>query len=125
MIDAPGIYDISAADYHADCCPEPSLSASVAQLLLKRSPRHAWYAHPGLNPNFQPENKKQFDLPTAVHAMLLERDQNRIFVIDARDYKTKAAREARDAHYEKNFIPLRRYEMATEHRSHRQSSSPA
>jgi hypothetical protein len=45
-----GIHDTTAVDYHADPCPEPSLSAHIAALLCARSPRHAWAAHPKLNP---------------------------------------------------------------------------
>ena len=41
----PGIYDTSAEMYHADTLADderPSLSASIANILLTSSPRHAW-----------------------------------------------------------------------------------
>ena len=41
-----GIFTIPAADYHADPCEVPSLSASIASLLVNRSPFHAWSAIP-------------------------------------------------------------------------------
>ena len=46
MIGKAGIYTLSAEAYHADPCPEPSLSASIANVLLQRSPAHARIQHP-------------------------------------------------------------------------------
>lgn len=92
----PGIYEISASEYHADPCPAPSLSSSVAWLLATKSPRHAWTAHPKLNPSWRPDDDSKFDLGTAAHAIFLEGDHDRIVVLDANDWKTKAAREARE-----------------------------
>ena len=53
-ISEPGVYSLPDDAYHADPCPGPSLSSSVAKLMLDRSPLHAWHAHPRLNPNFEP-----------------------------------------------------------------------
>lgn len=92
----PGIYTMPEADYHADPCPAPSLSSSIAKILLAQSPLHAWHAHPRLNPDFKPEESEAFDLGKAAHALLLEGD-DRMQVIDAENYRTKAAQEARDA----------------------------
>src|SRR3972149_4631152 len=55
-------------EYIRDPAPEPSLSASVAHLLLTRSARHAWLAHPRLNPAWAPEATEQTDLGTLAHA---------------------------------------------------------
>jgi hypothetical protein len=104
-IDKPGIYDIGATDYHADVCPRPSLSSGIADVLLTQSPRHAWTAHPRLNPNFRPEEKEAFDLGTAAHALLLQGESNFV-IIDARDYRTKAAQEQRDAARADGKVPL-------------------
>jgi hypothetical protein len=92
----PGIYPMPEADYHADPAPVPSLSSSIAGVLLARSPLHAWHAHPRLNPAYVNEDKEAFDLGRAAHALLLEGD-DRMQVIDAENYRTKAAQEARDA----------------------------
>lgn len=43
------IIRLPSAEYHADPAPEPSLSATLAKLLISRSPRHAWMASPRLN----------------------------------------------------------------------------
>lgn len=48
-ISQPGIYDaIPMADYVADPCPDPSLSAGGIKRLLDQSPLHAHSAHPRL-----------------------------------------------------------------------------
>jgi hypothetical protein len=36
MIDQPGVYDIPAEQYHADPCPQPSLSAAIRLYVLER-----------------------------------------------------------------------------------------
>ena len=40
----PGIHNLSAEVYHADPCVKPSLSSSIANVLLQQSPLHAWMA---------------------------------------------------------------------------------
>ena len=96
MIDKPGIYTMDAATYHADPVIVPSLSSGIARILLSQSPRHAWTAHPRLNPDCIPESNSKFDLGSAAHALLLE-GEDRMVQIDAPDYRTKAAQEERDA----------------------------
>lgn len=92
----PGIYDrIAAEDYHADPCMQPSLSASLAHVLCSQSPRHAWTAHPRLNPKFQREAEEKFDLGTAAHDILLGGGEA-VVVVNANDWRTNAAKEARD-----------------------------
>ena len=93
----PGIYNLSAENYHADPCPTASLSSSIAKILIEQSPAHAYLAHPRLNPNFRREGDSRFDLGSAAHAMLLERDASKIVRVQADDWRTKAAKEARDA----------------------------
>lgn len=96
MITEPGVYAISEAEYHADPCPEPSLSASIAKTMITRSPRHAWTEHSRLNPDFVPEEKAVYDRGAAAHALVLE-GEDRMVVIEADSYRTKASQEARDA----------------------------
>ncbi len=86
-----------AREYHADPCPAPSLSSGIAKILLAKSPRAAWFAHSKLNPNAVREDESKFDIGTSAHAMLLEGDSSGIVVVEADDWRTKAAREARDA----------------------------
>src|SRR4051812_46738879 len=95
-ITAPGIYlDVAANDYHADPCPAPSLTQSVAKILLAKSPLHAWHAHPRLNPDYQHNDDTKFDVGNIAHKMLLGRGKQ-IEVLEFDDWRTKAAKEARE-----------------------------
>lgn len=88
--------NLSASEYHADPADTPSLSSSIAHLLWSKSPAHAWTAHPRLNPDFVREERDRYDLGTVAHALFLEGDAN-LVVVDAPDWRTRAAKEARDA----------------------------
>jgi len=92
----PGVYDMPEADYHADPCPVPSLSASIAKLLIDRSPRHAWHRHPRLNPAHESEDSTTFDMGRLAHKLVLGAGGD-IAVIDADDWRTAAAKALRDA----------------------------
>ena len=105
MIDRPGIYTVSAAEYHQDPCIAPSLSASIAHILLTQSAWHAWWAHPRLNSAYQPQEDEKFDLGTAAHAYLLEGESGFV-IVEASDWRTKAAREARAVARAAGKIPL-------------------
>lgn len=91
-----GFHKITAATYHMDPAASPSLSSSIAQILLRESPRKAWFSHPRLNPNYRESHESKFDLGTCAHAVLLEQDSSNIVVVDADDWRTKAAKEQRD-----------------------------
>ena len=112
-IHVPGSYFISPERYHADPCPVPSLSRSAIKSLLFQSPAHVKEGHPRLNINYQSENNGKFDMGTACHALLLEGIDN-IAVIEAEDWRGKAAKEARDEAYLKGKTPLllHQYESA-------------
>lgn len=113
---APGIVaDMSAADYHADPCPAPSLSQSLAKRILNRSPLHAWMAHPRLNPNYEPDDPTKYDIGNIAHRLLINRGKE-LAVIDAPDWRTKAAKEARvDAAGDGKLGVLQRdFDIATE-----------
>ena len=105
-IEKPGIHNISAELYHADPCPEPSLSSGIANILLKKSPLHARNAHPRLNPNFTEKNSETFDLGTVAHQVFLEGDFTNIAVIDYDDWRTSAAKEARANAYLEGKTPI-------------------
>jgi len=93
-----GFYEgFPAQQYHADPCEQPSLSSSIAQVLLADSPYKAWYSHPRLNPDYREEHDAKFDLGTCAHAVLLEEDASRIVVVEADDWRTNAAKEQRDS----------------------------
>lgn len=111
MIDKPGIYQIPMAEYLSDPVATPSLTASVANVLLSKSPAHARMAHPRLYAGFEREDDSRFELGSAAHAMLLERDSSAIEFIAANDWRTNAAKEARDAARAAGKLPvLTKYE---------------
>lgn len=115
-ITAAGIYDnLPAETYHGNCTPEPALSAGFAIKMQTHSPARAWVESP-LNPGYEPENKKAFDIGTAIHLALLEPDLMDSRVVYLRiphkdggfcdSYTTQAAQKARDAAYEAGKTPL-------------------
>ncbi len=69
----PGVHALAADVYHADPCPEPSLSSTLARKLLSQSPRHAWTHSPRLNPEWEPTDSKTFDIGRAAHRAVLGR----------------------------------------------------
>lgn len=99
IIGTPGVYDISDDVYFDDPCPAPSLSAGIAKVLLGATPRHAADAHPRLRladlPDEEVEHEPKFDVGRATHAVVTGKG-GRIVEVDARDWRSKAAKEARD-----------------------------
>lgn len=67
----PGLHQMDAATYHADPCPEPSLSSTLAKTMLAQSPLHAWTASQRLNPDWEPVEKETFDIGRAAHGAVL------------------------------------------------------
>lgn len=93
---APGIHlDIASADYFADPCSETSLTQSIASVLLDKSPRHAALRHPRLNPAWEPYEDTKFNIGNAAHKLLIGRGKE-LVVVEADDWRTKAAKEQRD-----------------------------
>lgn len=114
-IDKPGIYSLSAAEYHADPVIVPSLSRSIALLLCDLSPAHAEAAHPRLGPGLAddpdeavtvPDAKEDRDAGTAAHSIFL-RGENIIEKVPFDTYQTKAAKEIRDAALAAGKVPLK------------------
>jgi len=110
IIDKPGLHSIPAEEYHADPAPVPSLSSSVGKVLLSETASHAWTCHPRLNPDFVPEEAAKFDRGKACHGLVLG-DPQRFKIIDAADWRTKAAQEARNAARLEGMIPLLTHQM--------------
>lgn len=101
----PGIYTMPMAEYQADPCPKPSLSSGIAQTLVTRSPYHAWCEHPKLG-NYPQEENSTLDYGAACHAVLLEGNESVLSVIEADDWRTKIAKEARDLARQCGKIPV-------------------
>ncbi len=104
---APGIhYNISEADYHADrLCAKPTLSRSEAKTLVDDCPLLLWAAHPRLGGRNQTVVTKKMDFGSAAHAIVLGRGAE-IITVDAENWMTKAAKEARESIREQGKTPL-------------------
>jgi hypothetical protein len=95
-ISKPGIFtDVLPAAYFADLCPRPSLTQSVAKLLLDRSPLHAWYAHPKLNPDYVRNEETKFDLGNTAHQLLIGRGRD-VMALPYNDWRSGKAKQARE-----------------------------
>ncbi|NUT48091.1 MAG: hypothetical protein HOV94_12390 [Saccharothrix sp.] len=104
VITEPGVYDLPDDVYHADPVPGGSLSASGAKLILDCPARFRHAADHGS------ERKDVFDFGTAAHKFVLGTGPE-IEIIDARDWKTKAAQEAKKAAHAKGHVPLLPHEL--------------
>jgi hypothetical protein len=115
VIALPGVYEMPSDEYHAHA----ALSSSGARRLLPPSCPALFRWH---RDNPQPPNRV-FDFGHAAHRMVLG-DGPELVVIDVRDWRTKAAQEARDEAYDAGKVPLlaAEYEavqlMAAEQRRH-------
>ena len=105
MLNKPGIYKISFADYLADPCPVPSLSRSVIKSLVMDCPIKAYHGHPRLNPDYKKEEKTIFDIGSAAHDCFLG-GENAVAVFDYPDWRKKEAQEAKEQARQEGKIPL-------------------
>lgn len=108
IITKPGFYDgIDAEDYHGNICDAPSLSSSGARTIVGVCPQRFWFDS-YLNPAFIPKFSKNFDIGHAGHYMMLEEDKfsEKVVLIDAPDWRTKAAKAARQEAYDTHRVPL-------------------
>lgn len=100
----PGVIDGMPDDvYHGDPVPGGSLSHSGLKTILDVPAR---FRHQQLHGR---PHKRAYDLGHAVHAEVLGIGAP-VQIIEARDYKTKAAQEERDAAYAAGEVPILRRE---------------
>ena len=108
MIKKPGIYEITAEEYHADPCIEPSLSSSIAKIICTKTAAHASLAHPLLTPQDPKDPSPAMDLGTAVHALVLQPEiaEDLIVVVEEATWRTKLAKEQRSGARADGRVPL-------------------
>jgi hypothetical protein len=105
VVDKPGVYEMSEAAYHADPVPAGSLSSTGARKLLPPScPALFRYGQD------HPVHKDVFDYGSAAHQMVLGVGRP-LAVLDAEDWRTKAAQEWRKGVRAEGALPL----LAAEH----------
>jgi len=115
LITEPGLYLMTEAQYHADPCATPSLSCSLAKKCLPLgsgtgTARHMWHNHPRLNPDYEAQDSTKFDLGSTFHTLILGKGDE-IQVIDANDWRTKAAKDDRDAALKAGRQPVLKEQM--------------
>jgi len=98
----PGIYPgIPSAEYHRD----PALGSTSLKTLALKTPAH--YQHDKTHPKFS----DAFTLGTAAHSLILEGDSSNIVIVDADNWMTKAAKEAKAEALGAGKQPLLAHEM--------------
>lgn len=101
--------DVPEHVYHADPCERPALSASIARVLLDQSAAHAYARHPRLGG--QPSAPTgAMERGTLIHALILGGAP--VVAVNAENWRTKAAREARDEARAAGSIPILAHELA-------------
>src|SRR5947207_15952906 len=102
------IFGLPAAEYHAI----RALSASGAWLLAEECAAKFLWRSPW-NPLYVPEERTDFDIGVAAHLAVLEpeRQAQGIVVIEAGDYRTAKARDAREAARAEGKVPLLPYQF--------------
>ena len=107
QITEAGIYDIPEDLYHGDPVPEGSLSVSGAKKLLPPScPAIFQYDR-----EHRRAPSKSMELGTVVHGLVLGTGQP-VEVVDAKDWRTKAAQTARDEAIAAGKVPMLTHEHA-------------
>jgi hypothetical protein len=115
-LDKAGIYQLPADVYHADPCPAPSLSSTLAKTMIAQSPLHAWDKSPLLNPNYEQADSKTFDIGRAAHRAVLGKGEG--YVAIPNDMlasngaaSTKAAKEFIEVARASGLTPLKADEV--------------
>src|SRR4029077_5767017 len=90
-------FDVPASTYFADPCEGPSLTQSIAKILLEQSPLHAWHAHPRLGG--KPDEPEAYDsakaIGNAAHKLMIGRGKE-IMVLEFDTFRTKDSQQIRD-----------------------------
>lgn len=90
-----GLFSMSEEDYHSDPCEKPSLSSTTAKRIVTASPYHAWVMHPRFGR--APEHSVVMDRGSLIHALILGQPTDNFVIIEAENFRTKAAQSMRDS----------------------------
>lgn len=94
------VLDVTADEYHE----LPGLSSTIAGIIVDKSPLHARAQH-ALFGGGSKAPTKAMDRGTVVHALVLGKGKEFV-AVDADDWRTNAAKEARDAAREVGLVPM-------------------
>lgn len=106
LIEVPGFYQLREDIYHGDPAPVPSLSSTIAKLIVAKSPKHAKANHVRLTPD-QPKKKVSGDRDwgNALHKLSLGFGPE-IAVVYGDNWKKGPAQKARQDAYAAGETPL-------------------
>ena len=91
----------------------PRLSSGVMKAMVLQTPAHAFAASRYLNPNYREEKKESWDLGSATHKLLLEgMDDSSFAIVDYRDFRSNAAKAARQEAYDNDKLPILAHQHA-------------
>lgn len=104
------LHGLSLEAYYADKLPDgggPSLSSSIAKILLEETPEQARLAHPRLRTFLETrdDSSDAKDAGSLTHRLVLGKGSS-LTVVDAEDWRTKVAKEARVAARAEGKIPV-------------------
>lgn len=103
MLEA-GIHDGIPLEYYInDPCPEPSMSKGVVGDIVERCPAIAHYRHPRFG-RANGGDSERADHGTAIHSLVLGGAS--MCIIDAKDWRTNAAKEQREEARAAGMIPI-------------------
>lgn len=108
MLDVGIHYDISPDYYHTDPCVEPTLSSSIAKVVVEQSAANAHLKHPRLGkpPESKEERQKRnMSRGTVMHALMLGVSR-RIVLINEKDFRKDCAKDARDHALRNGAVPV-------------------
>lgn len=107
MIREPGVYrDFDTAAYFADPCIEPSLTQSIAKILIDQSPWHAMIAHPRLGVAREPEKYTPAKaIGNAAHKLMIGRGRD-LAILPFNDFLSRSAKECRDEATKAGRLPV-------------------
>jgi PDDEXK-like domain of unknown function (DUF3799) len=112
-IQTPGIYrEFPVADYFSDPCPQPSLSQSIAKLLIDRSPAHAHLAHPRLGKPIEEDYKPATAIGNAAHALATGRSRD-LAIGEWADWRTKEAKTFKASAHDSGHLPILRKHLTS------------
>lgn len=97
-ITTPGVYDLSMAVYHGDCCAAPSVSSSGLRTIWSQSPAHYFHASPYNPAPQEPSERPHFSIGKAAHHLLYQgrKGFDAEFVVRPskwKDWRTNEAKE--------------------------------
>jgi hypothetical protein len=121
QIEKSGIYKGMTSElYFSDPVIKPSLSQSIAKILIEQSPLHARQAHPRLAIDLvgEEEETEKYEkakaIGNAAHLIIMQRGK-RLAIIDSKDFKNKAAQTDKQAAIQRGEEPILRKHYFTAH----------